>query len=575
MENERGDGVVDFRYARLVLAVSMLVMGGCGIIYEYVLGLLGNNMMGSSHEQIFVVIGVMMFAMGMGATFQTRLKGDLIVWFLCLEILLGLLGGLSGPAIYTIYLYSLSYEIALYLFAFVIGCLIGLEIPVLIRINEKYAESLKANLSDILCMDYVGSLVGALLFTFVLLRVMSVVQIGFVLGAVNIGLGLLGAVYFRGLIGGKRKAIFVGGVVGLGVMWCGYFGVDGYMADVEQKVYADPIVFRETTRYQHLVMTKRGDETRLYINGHIQFSSKDEHIYHEQLVHPAMKMTSYLEDSELLEGEKRKGRRVLILGGGDGLALREVLKYRDVAEVVLVDLDPGMIALGKSNKVLREMNGGAFEDARVFSSVGDGIGEGIEEVVTNEGVLNKIGMTRDFYDVAKVKVYTVDAQVFVDGLRGKGAGGGFDVILLDFPDPKAAELAKLYSVRFYRKLRGLLSSGGMMAVQSTSPYRAKDVFLCIGKTLREAGFGVLGYQDYVPSFGGDWGWHLAWGSGVNEAEMLRRVKGVKGFDVETRYLTGAVMGGSFDFGKGMLEGDVGVNRVLEPRVLGYYLEGFR
>ncbi len=93
-------GTHRLRFARTVLALSMLVMGACGIIYEYALGVLGNNLIGSSHEQIFVIIGIMMFAMGLGAIIQRHISRDLVDRFLLIELLLGFLGGVSTMAIY-------------------------------------------------------------------------------------------------------------------------------------------------------------------------------------------------------------------------------------------------------------------------------------------------------------------------------------------------------------------------------------------------------------------------------------------------------------------------------------------
>ena len=189
-----------FIHARKMLAGSMLIMGACGIAYEYTLGALGNNLMGSSHEQIFVVIGLMMFAMGVGATLQKNIAGNLITKFLLLEIILGLTGGVSALLIYFSYVFSSSYMLLLWGFSLGIGLLIGLEIPLLIRINREYSESLKTNLSDILSMDYVGSLIGALLFTYVLLTWLAVDQIAALLGCINLLIAIIGLMYFRPLV---------------------------------------------------------------------------------------------------------------------------------------------------------------------------------------------------------------------------------------------------------------------------------------------------------------------------------------------------------------------------------------
>ena len=232
-----------------------------------------------------------------------------------------------------------------------IGTFIGMEIPLLIRINRRYAQNLRGNLSQILSMDYIGSLTGALVFTYVLLTRVSLARIGFFLGATNIAVALLGLYAFRGLI--ERPARLLGvALVALGSIVTGLIWADDWTQAFEQRYFADPIVYRETTKYQHIVMTRSGQRVNLYLNGHLQFSSDDEHIYHELLVHPPMLLA------------KRKAR-VLVLGGGDGLAVREVLKHPQVREVTLVDIDAAMIRLAKTHPELVRLNNGALKDARV------------------------------------------------------------------------------------------------------------------------------------------------------------------------------------------------------------------
>ncbi len=339
------------RWAHLALAFSMLVTGACGMIYEYTLGVLGNNLMGSSQQQIFLIIGLMMFAMGVGASLQQRLGGNLIDRFLFIELLLGVLGGVSTFVIFTAFALTSSFHVVMYSFALSIGLLIGFEVPLLIRINAEYDRSLKRNLSWILSMDYVGSLGGALLFVYYFLTRYSVERISLTLGFINILLAAAGLIYFWPMV--RRKALLAAGcglgLAGLGViLWAS----DDWMVRLEQRCFEDPIVHSETTRYQHLVLTQQRQRTRLFIDGHLQFSSDDERIYHELLVHVPMRAAP-------------RRQRVLILGGGDGLALREVLRYGDVAEVTLVDIDEGMIRLASEHPEMIRLNQAAFHDARV------------------------------------------------------------------------------------------------------------------------------------------------------------------------------------------------------------------
>ncbi len=550
-------GIHRFRFARTVLALSMLIMGACGIIYEYALGVLGNNLIGSSHEQIFVIIGIMMFAMGLGAVIQRNISHDLVDRFLLFELLLGVLGGVSTMTIYATFVYSTSYTVVMYGFAVVVGILIGLEIPLLIRINAEYAKSLRTNLSDILCMDYVGSLVGALVFTYILLTRLSVGRIALVLGCVNTLLALGGLFYFWPLVRRPRPLALACATSLMGLLFC-LVNIDAWTATLEQRAFEDPIVHSQTTKYQHLVLTKRGSRLRMYINGHQQFCSDDEVIYHEMLVHVPMAVAP-------------SRKNLLILGGGDGLALREVLRYGDVRKITLVDIDPEVVRLASEHPDLIRMNRAAFHDARVHTRTAQGISPGETITVTAATKLARQLLDQREYRLADVHVITVDADLFVRDL-----GESYDVVIVDLPDPKTVELAKLYSVDFYRALAQRLTPHAVVSIQSTSPYRAKEVFLCIGKTLRAAGFRVLPYQDHLPSFG-DWGWYLAWRAPIKEQEMRRRLSNLSQIPVHTHYVTPEAIGAAFVFGKDRLHTDEDLlpNTKLRPAIIHYYTLGFQ
>ncbi len=546
-----------YRHARWVLALSMLVMGACGIIYEYTLGVLGNHLMGSSYEQVFVIIGIMMFAMGVGAVAQRQLVGDLIDVFLGIEILLGVFGGLSTLAIYAVFVASPAYEVVLYGFAFIVGALIGLEIPVLLRVNTQYSRTLRANLSEILSMDYVGALVGALLFAYVLIRHVSIPEIAAALGIVNVLLAVGGLAYFWPLVR-RRTPLAAATVAAVGTLGVAFVNADRVMATLEQRCYRDPIVVSTTSPYQHLVITKRADDVRFYINGHLQFSSRDEAIYHELLVHVPMAIAPRRE-------------RVLILGGGDGLALREVLRYGDVREVTLVDLDPAVTELFATHPELVTLNRHALVDARVREVAASGITPGASVTLRQPSHLAHSLLDDSTYDTAEVHVVNVDADRFV-----ADAAVPADVVIIDFPDPDTVELAKLYSAEFYRALGARMGAGTVVSVQSTSPYEAKDAFVCIGRTLDAAGFRTLPYHDHVPSFG-EWGWHLAWLAGPSAEEMRERLRDVRRLPVGVRYVTPDVIDAAFTFGRDALvaSADVPVNTKMRPVLVDAYRRGWR
>ncbi|MEM7260364.1 MAG: hypothetical protein AAF488_00135, partial [Planctomycetota bacterium] len=388
------------RRLRWVLAISMFVMGGCGIIYEYVLSVLGNYLIGSSHEEIFIVIGLMMCAMGVGSFAQRLVRGNLVDRFLQLELLLGLIGGFSASMVVYLFAVSESYRVALYGLAFLLGVLIGMEIPILIRINRQYAKSLRTNLSEILSMDYAGALAGALLFTYVLLTQLSLSRISLVLGIGNVLIAGLGFLAFRDHVKAKTS-LAVGLIVSLGALTFGLMQAPHWEEWAEQRFFADPIVLRETSKYQHLVMTQNAktDVTRLYINGHLQFSSNDEFIYHECLVHPAMALA-------------RSPRRVLVLGGGDGLAVRELLRYSEVDSITLVDLDPAITRIAAEHPEIVALNEGALTDGRVEVVDPDGLTPG----TLHEPTMPSQRPTQRFRvegELPPVHVVNIDAELFL------------------------------------------------------------------------------------------------------------------------------------------------------------------
>ncbi len=548
-----------FKHARVALALSMMIMGACGIIYEYTLSVLGNNLMGSSHEQIFVIIGIMLFAMGIGAALQRKVVGNLIDKFLFFELLLGLLGGISTIIIYGSFVWLASYQLVLYSFALAVGGLIGLEIPILIRINTEYHTTLRANLSDVLSMDYIGSLLGALLFAYVLLSNVSLGRIGAALGLVNVTVAFFGLLYFRPLV--KRPRLLTLATVGsLAILVFCFTRADQWMAYLEQRCYQDPVVYKETSPYQNLILTERGDTLNFYINGRLQFSSRDEAIYHDHLVHLPMILA-------------KKRDRVLILGGGDGLGLREVLRYHDVSKVTLVDIDPAVTRLATTHPDLIRLNRGSLLDHRVDTLDATGISPGEPISIVEKTKLSRLYLDDQEYTLANVHVVNIDAELFI-----RGVGEKYDVALLDFPDPDTVDLAKLYSVNFYRQLMARLNPGARISVQSTSPFLAKKAYLCIGQSLREAGFHVIPYHAHVPSFG-DWGWYLAWVPGPEPQEIRDEISRLSQIPVKTTHLTPELLRASLAFGRSFhlkdSDEEILPSTTLQPRIVRYYREGWK
>lgn len=550
------------RVATILLALSMFLTGASGFIFECILSTVGTFILGNSIEQFSVTISLMMLMMGLASFWQRRISDrNLVEKFLLLEVGLTVLGGFAPIAVYAAYATMEIHFIAVqYFFILSIGFLIGLEIPLVLRLNRNYVPTLKSNIASVFTTDYLGAFIGAVVWVYVLLRYFPLTEISFFVASMNFAVALATYCYFSYHRVASRSAVYLALILLTAAsLALGYSRNRDWNRVLEQRFYSEPIAFSLTTKYQHIVLTASSNpvDYRLYINGNLQFASLDEHIYHEMLVHPAMTLADARD-------------RVLILGGGDGLALREVLKHPETQEVTLVDIDPGMIEFASSHDVMTELNEAAFQDVRLSAQAFDGS-------FSEEGTQPVYGYARDLSlandevlsEAARVSVYTIDAAKVLDDLRG-----AYDVVLIDLPDPNSVELVKLYSREFYLKLNRLLAPGGMVGIQATSPYHAKESFLCILRTIRSAGYEALPYHDNVPSFG-DWGWILAWTSGEPAEQAQRRVMALEGLvaDHESlEYLSPERLKAAFSFGKGGLESEnVEINTLMSPVLLRYYL----
>ena len=528
---------------RAVLYAMTFIMGGCGMAYEYTFSKISSDLMGNSVRQWAVTIGLMMFFMGIGSDLQKHLKDRFLFdKFIFFEVLLGLIGGF-GPILLLVLFGTARDHYVLVQYGLIIGTgfLIGLEIPILARINERFTSDLRVNIGGILRMDYVGSFLGAMCWVFLFLRFFSLTQIGFVLGLFNTLVALLSLYYFRELTGRPFLLTSFACLASLALA----VGFD-----------RAPQWTFDTTKYQHIVLTQsEAGDLFCYINGNTQFSSFDEHIYHEFLVHPAMQVAPVR-------------KKVLVLGGGDGLAVREILKYHDVESVTLVDLDPGMTELATHNEILRELNDGSLSHAKVQVLEGHGLVEVGQEPVGSPDRTELFGAFRDEEELAEVTVVNIDAAVFLDRIRGV-----YDVIVIDFPDPNSIELSKLYSKSFYQKVRAKLSKYGVIVQQSTSPVHAREAFLCVGRTLEAAGFAAVPYHENVPSFG-EWGWWVAMRDEVTHPQRLRqRLAEMKPLELPVRYITDHLIRASLHFGKDeLVTPHTEINTILNNKTYFYYTD---
>ncbi|MEV0054850.1 polyamine aminopropyltransferase [Saccharopolyspora shandongensis] len=447
------------RIARTAVLVAVFICAACGLVYELALVALGSYLIGDTVGQASIVLSLMVFAMGVGALAAKPLQRWAAPAFAGIELLLALLGGISVLGLYAAFAWLSLYMPALIATALVLGVLIGAEIPLLMvllqRIRRQDAGSAVA---DLFAADYVGGLVGGLAFPFLLLPLFGQVQGALLVGMVNAaaGIGLVLTVFRREL--SKRATLLLTGATVLvgGVLVGAYAFADDFEVTARQALYADPVVHSERTPYQDVVLTESvslngTSDTRLYLNGDLQFSSMDEYRYHEALVHPAM------------AGPRE---RVLVLGGGDGLALREVLRYPDVREATLVDLDPAVLELARTDPRVSTLNKDAFAEPRV-------------------------------------RAIAADAFSWLRDNRER-----YDVVLVDMPDADSTATAKLYSTEFYGLVRQAMSDNARVVVQAGSPFFAPKAFWCIESTMRSAGLNTVPYQIAMPSFG-EWGFHLA------------------------------------------------------------------
>jgi spermidine synthase len=546
------------RFLPLLLGFCMFSTGASGLVNEYVLATITTYILGNSIENFSIVIACMMFMMGVAGFVQNKMSDrHLLQKFIAVEVLMALLGGFAPLAIYAAFGYlEDNFQLVHYFFVLSVGFLIGFEIPLVMRIIDQHNIKLKTNLTIVYAMDYVGAFIGAIIWVKFLLKNYPLTEISFIVAGFNFVVAALTIIYFmnRGIIEKPLRHWLLLIATALALI-AGYSQNRDLSQLLEQRFYADPIIYKETTQYQHIVIThnKTLNDTRLYLNGNTQFSSTDEQRYHELLVHPVMAIAPHR-------------ARVLILGGGDGLALREINQYTAVQQVTLVDLDPEMIRLASTHPILTQLNQHSFASAKVHTEIFNLHDTGAKQGIYLEESQSKT--KKDAQWVAAVDVFNVDADQF---LR-KTITQPYDVVIIDLPDPSSIELSKLYSLQFYHALKRHLSPHAFIAVQSTSPYHAKPAFLAIGETLKAAGFKVLPYRQNIPSFG-DWGFHLAWLGSESIEQVLDRIRSVQNFEVATDFITPQLMAASFVFGKGELESDTPcINTLMKPCLLHHYID---
>ena len=440
----------------VALLASVFVVAACGLLYELSAGAIASYVLGDSVLQFSTVIGSYLFAMGVGSWLSRYFERQLPAHFLRIELLIALAGGLLPVALFLVNAWApASFRVVLYGLVLVVGTLVGLEIPLVMRILRRDVQ-LKELVSQVLTFDYLGALAVSLAFPLLLVPQLGMVRTGLLFGLLNAAVAAWALWLFRHELRGLRAHVAACAAT-LGVLMLAWAWADRVTTLAEDRLYADRVVFAQTTPYQRIVVTHAPGAGRpghrLFLNGNLQFAERDEYRYHEALAHPAM-------------AAHGAPRRVAVLGGGDGMAVREILKYPSVEQVTLVELDPAMTELFTRHAQLAALNGHALASP-------------------------------------KVQVVNTDAFRWLDE-----TGDTFDVIVADFPDPTNFSIGKLYTLSFYALLEKRLAASGYAVIQTTSPLVARRSFWTVVQTVEAAGLTAAPYHAHVPSFG-EWGFVIA------------------------------------------------------------------
>jgi len=494
-----------------LLFLNVVIIATCGLIYELLAATVSSYVLGDSVTQFSLIIGIYLSAMGLGSYLSRFIEKNVAEKFIDIELAVAIVGGFSAPLLFLTFAYVTYFSIILFTMVFVIGTLVGLEIPLLMRILKDELD-FKELVSRVLALDYVGALVASLLFPIFLVPKLGLNRTSLLFGMLNAAVGIWATWLLEPLIKDRTLLIIrVKGFIVVVILAIGFIKADSLTTLAEDGLFVDNIVYAKSSPYQRIVVTKGKTGHALFLNGNLQFNSFDEYRYHEALVHPAF---------AAFEGEPR---RVLVLGGGDGLALREILKYKSVEAVQLVDLDPMMTGLSKAFPALDELNHHSFDDPRVTVTNGDAF------------------VWLDNTDIAP-----------------------FDIAIVDFPDPNNFALGKLYSTRFYSLLKKKLQPNAAVVIQCTSPLIARRSYWSIIRTLEAAGFSAKPFQTTVPSFG-------VWGYALAKLQPFETPASPSD-GLELKFLNRESFASMFDLPKDLLapDGEIEINRLDNQALVRYY-----
>jgi spermidine synthase len=444
---------------RALLLAAVAACAACGIIYELALLTLSASLNGGGIVATSLIVAGYIAALGAGALLVKPLLAWAAVTFVAVEALLGIVGGLSAVTLYVMFSFIGGSLVMLAVGTALIGGLVGAEVPLLMTLLQQRRTAAKdpatdtgRTLANLTAADYLGALIGGLAWPFILLPHLGMIRAAAATGIINLlAAGIVSIFLLRQVLTGRQLTTALCALAAaLALLATLLLRAQDIETTSRQRLYADPIIAYRQSAYQEIVVTRRGNDMRLYLDGGLQFSTRDEYRYTESLVYPALGAGAH---------------SVLVLGGGDGLAARELLRAPGVEKIVQVELDPAVIELARTT--MRSANGGSLDNPRV-------------DIVTD------------------------DAMTWLRGLHS----GSFDAVIVDLPDPDTPVLGRLYSTEFYGLVSRALAPGGLMVVQSGSPYSTLIAFWRTVSTIEAAGYAVTPYHVYVPTFG-DWGFALA------------------------------------------------------------------
>ncbi|MDL9999169.1 polyamine aminopropyltransferase [Variovorax sp. J22P240] len=488
----------------IALLASVFVVAACGLVYELSAAALSSYLLGDSVLQFSTIIGTYLFAMGVGSWLSRYFERQLPAHFLRIELMVALIGGLLPAVLFIANAYvPVAFRLLLYGLVLVVGALVGLEIPLVMRILRRNIV-LKDLVSQVLTFDYLGALAVSIAFPLLLVPQLGMIRTGLLFGLMNAAVAVWALWLFRHELRRVGAHALACGLALFALLGAFVFA-EHITTLAEDKFYQDRIVFSETSPYQRIVVTRGSAGHRLFLNGNLQFAERDEYRYHEALVHPVM----------AAHGAPKK---VAVLGGGDGMAVREILRYPSVENITLVELDPNMTRLFTEHETLAALNGGSLKSP-------------------------------------KVRIVNTDAFQWL-----QQPGDMFDVIVVDFPDPTNFAIGKLYTNSFYALLDKRLAASGYAVIQTTSPLVARKSFWTVAATVESVGLRPTPYHAHVPSFG-EWGYIIASRRPYRQPDALPE---------GLRFLSAQSVPLLFDFPRDMARVPAEVNRLSNQTLVTTY-----